>query len=205
LATAVNQQRPLTSILRSFLQWESIPTKKKQVLYTEAQLAALTDVLAHVGTYAKAEIEAVHKVKITSDLLRTEDRPHLTEYQGWSNYPTAMVFLHCKNDRDFCRTMKQRAEAAYLAFTGNPTEDKPGDYETMQTAGISILAHNLRNLFEKWNAPTDPLGIGTHEGTFAAFAYSFVNWHEIAEHLLNEYHEKGKHGGLANWLNTSDK
>jgi len=94
-------------------------------------------------------------------------------YNGWTNYETWCVKLHMDKDEGSQRHWDRSAREAVRDFGG-------------PDGCIPVLADRL----EEWHKIEDmPQVTGVYADLLSA-SLSEVNWHEIAENLVEEYREE---------------
>lgn len=108
-----------------------------------------------------------------------------TKYNGWTNHETWNVSLWIGNEQGSYEYWRETAQecydemrgelSAYAKFTGK-------EIFTHDERATQLLERRLKNEFEE-SAPE--LGASMWADLLGA-ALSEVNWHEIAEHMINE-------------------
>lgn len=96
-------------------------------------------------------------------------------YNGWENYPTWAVNLWIGNDEGSYAHWREQAEQALVSAA----EDK-ADRVDFPRSATAILAENLR---EHVRRNTEPMR-ATLGADLIGYALDCVNWHEIADALV---------------------
>lgn len=101
-----------------------------------------------------------------------------TTYNGYTNYPTWVVNLWIDNEEGSQTYWREVAEECYRDAT--PAYDG----QTQKDAAIYDLSQRLKGEFEEG----DPFIVkASVYADLMGWALSSVNWHEIAEGMLEEY------------------
>jgi hypothetical protein len=114
-------------------------------------------------------------------LLTKEQMENDKKYNGHANHETWLVALSIDNDRgsyDFFRELAREVREA--------KGRKPSEYLSKREADANALAEALRDQFEEDSPVAD------HASVYADLmnaAFSEVDWHEIANSLLEEITE----------------
>lgn len=182
--------------------------EKIQLVLSKSEILGLRQILALAKQYIPAdEIKALDDKYGTffrhSEIIPPHRSAHLPPHEGWSNYPTFLVIACLESDRQKQPLLWAEAEKAYKGFKAHPQRRSASFYKGKQQETIAALAQRLKALYEEWKDKGHDSGEGQTDGSLAAFAYSFVEWREIAEHLLNEYHLNGSHKNDL-WINTDE-
>lgn len=101
------------------------------------------------------------------------------EYNGWSNYETWLVNLWIDNEQGLQSYWIEQAEEHYKQAKGDASDDETA--EDIANAASYLLGNLLRDYFEE--AKPDVEGLWAD---LLGAAMSEVNWHEIAEHMVED-------------------
>lgn len=102
------------------------------------------------------------------------------EYNGWFNYETWLCALWLDNERGSSDFWREQAETVW-------SESKPDGMFTRDEVSIFTLANMLNDSFKE----AQPEVTGFWADLINA-SLSEVNWHEIAEHYINDIDKDGK-------------
>jgi hypothetical protein len=100
------------------------------------------------------------------------------EYNGWYNYETWLVNLWMENDEGSYSYWRERAQEVYKHAVADSTF-------TREERAVLVLAEQIKSEHDEAQPETTGLWADMMNA-----ALSEVNWHEIAEHLIDEV-EKG--------------
>lgn len=96
------------------------------------------------------------------------------EYNGWTNYETWVVNLWMDNNEGSQGYWAERAQEIF-------DDSEEDDINTREQAATHQLADELKDQHEEALPEVEGFAADLLNG-----AMSEVNWHEIAEHLINE-------------------
>lgn len=103
------------------------------------------------------------------------------EYNGWTNYETWNVKLWMDNDEGSYRYWQEQTEQVWR----HARENEAWHGSTKKESATALLSKALQEEHEE----NTPIVTGVYADLLNA-ALSEVNWHEIAEDLLEEYEEE---------------
>lgn len=99
-------------------------------------------------------------------------------YNGWRNYETWLVALWMDNDQGSYESFRELAREI-REIKGR----EPSKYLSKQEVDIATLADALRDEFDEASPVAEQSSV---YADLMNAALSEVDWHEIAEHLLDE-------------------
>lgn len=106
-----------------------------------------------------------------------------TTYNGWTNYETWAVKLWMDNEEGSYRYWGEQAQEAW-----DESADKhPNQFMDRERNAVSMLAERLKDEHDSQSDhPVFAAADGTVYADLLNAALSEVNWHEIAESLLED-------------------
>lgn len=107
------------------------------------------------------------------------------EYNGWTNYETWVVNLWIDNDQGSQEYWSNQAQEAW-------DHTEATHYSTRQQNTVSVLANQLKDEFDEaeCNLLDSAKAPASVWADLLNAALSEVNWHEIAEHYVENVADK---------------